>query len=316
MTYATPVPVDARQEADEPSESNTPVRPQPGSDDPAYADYFDQTPKVIVLRDGDDRTRKLIAVKYIRVLSPILLILTWLSIIVWDYFTSESVFGPDLDYRLITLSLLALLATGIVITGVSLMVEQSIRYQYATQVAEERAIEAIGDVKDADDLHGLSVANARQMEAYDKQVRGHGAGAFRASLFAMLGGLAIIGAGFGFALYNDDPATKYAAAIISAAATATGGYIARTFISVQRDTQDQMRYYFQQPLVQSYLLTAERLVTQLPDEQRAEQLKEVIAAAIAQASSVGPTQTPTAAQAKKPRARAPRRTQTGLPAAP
>jgi hypothetical protein len=48
-------------------------------------------------------------------------------------------------------------------------------------------------------------------------------------------------------------------------------------ITVQKHAMLQMNYYFQQPLVQSYLLTAERLAHQLDEPNRTQALSGIIA---------------------------------------
>lgn len=175
---------------------------------------------------------------------------------------------------------------AIIVLGAAGLARTTAKSALRLELADSRAILAASEVKDEGDLKGLRIANTAQMEAYDELVRSQGAAAFRASVAAMGIALLVVLGGFAFALWTGDPATKYAAAIITASATATGGFIARTFINVQQSTQEQMRYYFKQPLVQSYLLTAERLATQLPKDDQSEQYKSLITAAIAQAMNV------------------------------
>lgn len=148
------------------------------------------------------------------------------------------------------------------------------------QGAAERAIE---EVTDPGDLLGLMRANKKQMEAYDTLARSQASSAHFASMIAGAFGLVAIVAGVLVIVFTGDASTKYAAAFLTAAATATSGYVAKTFIRVQDGTMKQMRFYFQQPLVQSYLLSAERLASQLPEDRKAQQFERVIGALIAQA---------------------------------
>ncbi|MFD8099019.1 hypothetical protein ACFV24_05735 [Nocardia fluminea] len=153
----------------------------------------------------------------------------------------------------------------------------------AAAVKIDRAVE---DVAGPNDLLKLMEVNRRQMEAYDVQARSQGRSSHRSSLFAMTAGLAIVGAGLWITVNADDSATKYAAAIVAAVGTATGGYIARTFIRVNTAAQQHVRYYFEQPLVQSYLLTAERVAERLPNRKREHQYELIVAAALQQAGMV------------------------------
>lgn len=149
--------------------------------------------------------------------------------------------------------------------------------------AQGAADKAIDEVTGPDDLLGLMRANKKQMEAYDTLARSQASSAHFASMIAGALGLMTIIAGVLVIVFTADTSTKYAAALVTAAGTATSGYVAKTFIRVQDGTMQQMRFYFQQPLVQSYLLSAERLVSQLPEDRKAEQFERVIGALIAQA---------------------------------
>ncbi|MFF0613705.1 hypothetical protein ACFYUD_34080 [Nocardia tengchongensis] len=155
----------------------------------------------------------------------------------------------------------------------------------AVSKARLAADKAEDEISGADDLMGLIRANRKQMEAYDVLARQHGSSSHRASLTAMVIGLAMVGTGLAVAWFADDSATKYSAAIIAATATAAGGFIAQTFIRVQQRAQDQMQFYFRQPLDASYLLTAERLASQLPEPARGKQYTRIITAALAQTGS-------------------------------
>lgn len=146
--------------------------------------------------------------------------------------------------------------------------------------------EAVEEVAGPDDLWGLMKVNRRQMEQYDEQARAQGRSSHISSLIAMGAGLVIVGFGLAIAVTADDSATKYSAAIVAAVGTATGGYIARTFIRVNTAAQHHVRFYFEQPLVQSYLLTAERIADRLPESERGPQYELIVAAALQQAGMV------------------------------
>lgn len=162
------------------------------------------------------------------------------------------------------------------------------------KAAGENVDRAVEDVEGPNDLLKLMEVNRRQMEAYDVQARAQGRSSHRSSLFAMTAGLAIVGAGLWITVNADDSATKYSAAIVAAVGTATGGYIARTFIRVNTAAQHHVRYYFEQPLVQSYLLTAERIADRLPESERHAQYELIVAAALQQAGMVPQLREPAA----------------------
>lgn len=152
--------------------------------------------------------------------------------------------------------------------------------------ARVAADEASDDVSGPDDLIGLMRLNKKQMDAYDVIARRHGASSHRASLAAMASGLVMMGVGLIIAWFAKEPSTKYSATIIAATGTAAGTFIAQTFIRVQRDAQAQMQFYFQQPLVHSYMLMAERLAVQLPEDEKHKHFGSIIAAALNQAGAL------------------------------
>ncbi|MFE3105960.1 hypothetical protein [Nocardia tengchongensis] len=166
------------------------------------------------------------------------------------------------------------------------------RRQYAREAAARAAVdEAVAAVTDPFDLNALMDINRKQMQEYDAQARGQSATSHWTSLAAMVAGLAIVGSGLAIAVTAHDAAAKYAAAIIAAVGTATGGYIAKTFITMNSSVQDQVRYYFEQPLVASYLITAERFIAQMPETDRSEQYRLLVQAALDQAAAVPNQQT-------------------------
>ncbi|WP_306365396.1 hypothetical protein [Nocardia sp. CC227C] len=153
-------------------------------------------------------------------------------------------------------------------------------------VARAEVHAALGDIHGPNDLLGLMKLNRRQMDAYDVSARRQGSASHWASIAAMAVGLGVIGVGLWIAVTAEQDAAKYAAALIAAAGIATGGYIAQTFIRVHSTTQEQVRFYFEQPLVQSYMLMAERFIAQMPESERPAQFAKLVDSAVAQAAMV------------------------------
>jgi hypothetical protein len=149
-------------------------------------------------------------------------------------------------------------------------------YRDREQKAIAAAAEAAKDVSSGTDTVGLLVANQRQMEAYSSIARSQAESSHRASQAAMGAGLLVLLVGGVVAYFVTDPATKFATVILASVGSVIGGYISRTFIAVQQRSTEQMGYYFQQPLVQSYLLSAERLARQMGDEQERVALMKIL----------------------------------------
>jgi hypothetical protein len=159
-------------------------------------------------------------------------------------------------------------------------------YENFEAEAKDELNKAIADINGIDDLPGLMLANKKQMDAYEALVRSQRESSHRASLIAMAASFCAVGAGLLVAVLSEDSATKYAAAAMAAAGAAAGGYIARTFIRAQQSAQDQMRFHVQQPLVQSYLLAAERIISMMSADVRDDQYKRILRSALAQAENV------------------------------
>lgn len=151
--------------------------------------------------------------------------------------------------------------------------------------AQEKAERALQGVKGADDLLGFVRANASQMHAYDLMARRQAAQSHRASLIAMFVGLFLVAAGVMVAVLAPNTVSKITGASVTSVGAVVGGYVAKTFMANGRRSSDNAAYYFQQPLVTSYLLTAERLLSQLPDVERAHMLEKIIDAVLSQASA-------------------------------
>jgi len=196
------------------------------------------------------------------------------------YIARETV-ARDLNRSVGTVvSLAAILAAiGILMTAEALNRESAQRARfYEEQEAQARGhlSEALTDLRDIDDVVGLMRANRRQMDAYDAIARGQADASYRSSRLAMFGGLAVLTIGMGVTLFAPSSSTKYSAAVLTAVGAAIGGYIAQTFISVQQRAMDQLNFYFQQPLVQSYLIAAERVAERLPAKERTQALTSIV----------------------------------------
>ena len=139
--------------------------------------------------------------------------------------------------------------------------EQEQREQNATVAVEEAAAQ----VQEANmDPAALFEFNRKDIERYHIQTRGQASKSFTMSLITMSIGFIVLVAGAAIAIRL--PATEIETKIVTAVLTVTGtalaSYIGRTFIRAHERALIQLNYYFQQPVVMSYVLTAERLVAQ------------------------------------------------------
>lgn len=119
--------------------------------------------------------------------------------------------------------------------------------------------------------------NQRLIASYHRVTTAQARSSYRNSQVAMAIGLLILAAG-GVAVVR---ASSASGQVIVGSLTALGGafsaYLGSTFLRSYSRALEQMNYFFGQPLVNSYLLTAERLAKDLKgDESRDEALKGVI----------------------------------------
>jgi hypothetical protein len=147
------------------------------------------------------------------------------------------------------------------------------RQERAAKVDVDQAIEQLGDETD---LRGLLRLNRSQMAAYEALTRRQAASSYRLSHVALAVGLILIAGGAAAALFADGGATKAATAGLAAIAGTMSGFIARTYLRIYERTLLQLNYYFEQPLVSSYVLTAERLVAKMSETRRDEALDRIV----------------------------------------
>lgn len=135
---------------------------------------------------------------------------------------------------------------------------------------------------DADPTRGtLLRLNRTEMERYHHLTIEQAARSFRHSQIAMY-------LGFGLLVFSivivvwpaTSVQTKLTVAALGLVSTTVSGYITQTFLKSHAQSVAQLNRFFNQPLVSSYLLTAERLALSLEDSARNDALGLVIAAAL------------------------------------
>lgn len=149
-------------------------------------------------------------------------------------------------------------------------------YERQDEAAKQGVDDAIQQLESDVDLPGLLLLNRRQMEAYESLTRRQAASSYRLSHVALAVGLLLVVAGSVAALLADADAAKAASAGLAAVAAAVSGYIARTYLRIYERTLSQLNYYFEQPLITSYVLTAERLVERMSETHRDDALARMV----------------------------------------
>lgn len=128
------------------------------------------------------------------------------------------------------------------------------------RAARDRAKQALEELADATSLAELLKANRKQIIAYDELARAQSKEAFRNSQIAISIGLTALVTGGLAAVVIPNTTAKITTASLTAIAGMLSGYIGKTFLRVYERTQQQLTFFFQQPLINSYVLSAERLI--------------------------------------------------------
>jgi hypothetical protein len=126
------------------------------------------------------------------------------------------------------------------------------------------------------DLQSLIVLNRTQMQIYHKLATDQAKYAARNSRRAMIVGFLLLIVGGVVALRATDATSKAVVGALAGIGSLLSGYIGRTFLRAEDRAMDQLNYYFQQPLVTSYMLAAERLTLKLTETKRDNVLTTVV----------------------------------------
>ena len=124
------------------------------------------------------------------------------------------------------------------------------------------------------------------MNSYHDVTKTQAEKSFRHSQYAMIAGLALLMFGGIVAVAATAPETKLAVAGLSAIGTLVSGFITKTFLTSHASAIAQLNRFFEQPLVNSYLLNAERVAGAISPDSRDEILTLVIRESISAAHQI------------------------------
>lgn len=140
----------------------------------------------------------------------------------------------------------------------------------------ELAEKQIAELKTVSSLGMLLDLNQGQIDEYHRIATYQADRSFRSSQRAMWIGLLVIVACFVAGLYLPTAEAKVFVGALAAVGAALSGFLNRTYLHMYRQTLGQLNRYFDQPVLTSYYLTAERLTEDLPDDQRHEMRRSII----------------------------------------
>jgi hypothetical protein len=115
------------------------------------------------------------------------------------------------------------------------------------------------------DLQNLLLVNRTQLNVYQDIATKDAKAASRNSRFAMIIGFLILVVGAVVTIRTPDSTSKIVVGALASLGSVLSGYIGQTFLRAQAQAMRQLNFYFRQPLVASYLLSAERIAIKLDD---------------------------------------------------
>jgi hypothetical protein len=177
-------------------------------------------------------------------------------------FATVDSLGVNPREKTIAVTAFSIIAVVLIAWGFAAPVMMRARRELRTRerAARERAKQASEELADATSLAELLKANRKQIDAYDELARAQSKEAFRNSQVAISIGMSALVVGGLVAVVVPNTTAKITTASLTAIAGALAGYIGKTFLRVYERTQQQLTFFFQQPLINSYVLSAERLI--------------------------------------------------------
>jgi hypothetical protein len=128
-------------------------------------------------------------------------------------------------------------------------------------------------------------ANRLLLRQYHELTRRQARTSYRNSQIAMSIGFLLLVVGAATVLRAVTPSAQIVVGGLAGLGSALSAYIGSTFIRAYNRALAQMNYYFGQPLVQSYLLEAERMASSLHQERRDDVMEKIIAETLSGAST-------------------------------
>ncbi|MFD9619718.1 hypothetical protein ACFWB2_20885 [Streptomyces virginiae] len=189
-----------------------------------------------------------------------------------------------------------LTTTGIAVLGgsVAAVVLRDRRREQIRQEASERLDSAARDLRERMELASLVNYNRVLLDQYHGIATKQANKSFNSSLGAMVVGLAVLVAAFYASMQFTAAGERIFIGSLAALSTVFVGYLSKTFIAVYDRSLQQLNQYFNQPVLNQYFLSAERIVERinpdLRDELHAEIVRDILATGKQmRAAAVSPT---------------------------
>ncbi|WP_327421168.1 eukaryotic translation initiation factor 3 subunit E [Streptomyces sp. NBC_01230] len=142
---------------------------------------------------------------------------------------------------------------------------------------ERKALESAADrLREKMELPSLVDFNRVLLDQYHGIATDQASKAYRSSRFAMHVGLGILVVAFFAGWQLNAQGDRLFVGTVAAVGTAFTAYLSRTYMQTYERALQQLNQYFNQPVLNGYFLTAERIAGSLPEDRRAEVLERVV----------------------------------------
>lgn len=173
------------------------------------------------------------------------------------------------------------------ITRRQYMKNQNEGFAAQLKAQEEYHQQALEKLRRTTELATLMELNQGQIGEYHRIVTDQADKAFKSSRTAMGVGLfLLVCAAFG-GVYVSLEEIRWFIAALAAFSTLLSGYLSRTYMILYRESISQLNRYFDQPVLNSYYLTAERLTQSLDREHVVEVRRQIIDEVLATSARLG-----------------------------
>jgi protein-S-isoprenylcysteine O-methyltransferase Ste14 len=151
------------------------------------------------------------------------------------------------------------------------------RFRQEALKRERMALDsAIERLREKMALPSLIELNRLMLDQYHEIATDQAEKSFWSSQRAMWTGFGLLLASVGSALLIGPNETKFAVTSLGLASAALAGFLGRTYLRVYDSSLEQLNRYFNQPLLNSYYLTAERLVADYSNDNRDQMINEIV----------------------------------------
>ncbi|MGW1898483.1 hypothetical protein ACWCQB_13745 [Streptomyces hirsutus] len=161
------------------------------------------------------------------------------------------------------------------------------RFNQILKAQEEYKQEVLEKLRKETELATLMGLNQGQINEYHRIVTEQADKAFRSSRVAMgVGLLLLISAAFAGA-YVPLEQVRWFIGALAVLSTTLSGYLAKTYLALYKESISQLNRYFDQPVLNSHYLTAERLAEALDREDAIKVRRQIIDEVLAASTKVG-----------------------------